>query len=173
MRLTIAVFAAVLLARCATAIHHDLQAVPVTSTPSGADVTLDCGRGPTRIGITPLTLMLHRRDTRCNVIIAKSGWLGRRVDFHRVPSAAALSDVAAAVLIGGVIATSNVDFSASNGTSSGGGVVNVSASGSGSVSPVAIAGVFFSGAVLIDVASGALFAQSPGRVEVTLQPRRE
>jgi hypothetical protein len=171
VRLTLAVLAAVLLARCATVIHHDLQAVPVTSNPTGAGVTLDCGRGATRIGTTPLTLMLHRRDAHCTAIIVKSGWADARVDFHRVPSAAALSDVAAALVIGGIVSTSNVDFSATNGTSSGG-TVAVSASGSGSVSPVAIAGVFFSGAVLIDVASGALFAQVPRRVDVTLQPRR-
>jgi hypothetical protein len=171
VRLTLAMLAAVLLAHCATAIHHDLQAVPVTSTPSGADVTLDCGRGATRIGTTPLTLMLHRRDSHCSATIVKSGWGAARVDFHRVPSAAALSDVAAALIIGGVVANSNVDFSASNGTSTGG-TVNVSASGSGSVPPAAIAGVFLSGALLVDVASGALFAQVPRRVDVTLQPRR-
>ena len=171
MRPLLALLGAVALARCATAIHHDLQAVPVTSAPSGADVTLDCGRGATHIGTTPLTLMLHRRDAHCSVDIVKSGWIATRVDFHRVPSAAALSDVAAALVIGGIVSTSNVDFSATNGTSSGG-TVNVSASGSGNVSPVAIAGVFLSAAVLVDVASGALFAQVPRRVDVRLQRQR-
>ena len=167
-RLAAALFAIVALTRCATVIHHDLQPVSITSEPSGANVTLDCGRGETRIGMTPLTLMLRRGDSHCSVLIVKSGWVGTRVDFHRVLAPAALTDVAAGLLVGAIVANSNVDFSASNGTASGG-VVNVSASGSASVSPAAVAGVVFSGALLVDAASGALFAQSPARVVVTLK----
>jgi len=170
VRRALVVLAVVLLCRCATAIHHDMQTVPVTSTPTGADVTLDCGRGATRIGTTPLTLMLRRRDSHCNVVIVKNGWIGTRVDFHRVLAPAAMTDVAAGLLAGAIVANSNIDFSAENGVPSGG-VVNVSATGSASVSPAAVAGVFFSGAVLVDAASGALFAQRPARVDVTLTRR--
>ena len=162
---------AVALSGCATAIHSDLQQVPVTSTPSGAEVTLDCGRGATVVGMTPMTLMMRRRDSKCTVFIVKSGWVGTRVDFHRVPSVAALGNVVPALLAAGIIANSNVDFSASNGSTSGGGVVNVTGSGWGSVSPPAVAGIVFSGALLIDAGSGALFAQSPARVDVRLEPR--
>ena len=171
MRHAIAVLAAVLLAGCATALHSDFEKIPVTSTPSGADVTLDCGRGEMRIGTTPLTLMLHRKDAGCFVTIAKSGWIGARVDFHRSIAAATLLDVAAGALAAGVVANSNIDFSAQNGTASGGDV-NVSASGSGSVSPAAVGGVVLSGAVLVDAATGALFSHSPSRVDVTLRPKR-
>lgn len=162
--------AAVLLARCATVIHHDMQEVPVASTPAGADVTLDCGRGPAHAGTTPFTLILRRRDSHCSIVIVKSGWTGARVDFHRLLSAAALSDVAAGLLTAAVVGNSELDFSAQNGTPSGG-TVNVSASGSGSVSPAAAGAFVFSGAVVVDVASGALFAQSPKRVDVTLARR--
>jgi hypothetical protein len=171
VRSIVALFAAVTLTRCATAAHSDLQQVPVTSTPAGAEVTLDCGRGATRVGTTPMTLMMRRRDSRCTVFIVKDGWRGTRVDFHRVPSVAALGNVVPALLAGGIVASSNVDFSASNGTTQGG-VVNVSASGSGSVSPAAVAGVVLSGALLIDAGSGALFAQSPSRIDVRLEPKR-
>src|SRR5437867_3288856 len=172
MRSIVALLAAVALMRCATAAHSELQRVPVTSTPAGAEVTLDCGRGATRVGTTPMTLMMRRRDSRCMLFIVKNGWRGTRVDFHRVPSIAALGNVIPALLAGGIAASSNVDFSATNGSTQGGGVVNVSASGSGSVSPAAVAGVVLSGALLIAAGSGALFAQSPSRGDVTLEPKR-
>ena len=171
MRSLVALLASLALVRCATAAHSDLQQVPVASTPAGAEVTLDCGRGATRVGTTPMTLVMRRRDSGCTIFIDKIGWLGTRVDFHRVPSPAALGNVVPALLAGGIVASSNVDFSASNGSTQGG-VVNVSASGSGSVSPAAVAGVVFSGALLIDAGSGALFAQSPARVDVRLEPKR-
>lgn len=170
MKRAIVVLAAVLLARCATLAHEEFEAVPVTSTPSGAEVTLDCGRGATQLGTTPLTVMLRRRDTHCSVAIAKSGFIGTRVDFHRRIAPAAFADLAAGALAAGIVANTDVDFSAENGTPSGG-TVNVSASGSGSISPAAAGGVVFSVAVLVDAASGALYAHSPKRVDVTLRPR--
>ncbi len=171
MRSLVLLLTAVVLTGCATAIHHQLQQVPINSTPAGAAVTLDCGRGATRVGTTPMTLVMRRRDSGCSIFIVKPGWMGTRVDFHRIPSAAALTNVLPALLAGGIVANSNVDFSASNGSTSGG-VVNVSATGSGTVSPVAVAGVVFSGALLIDVGSGALFEQLPTRVNVRLEPKR-
>jgi hypothetical protein len=171
MRHLVALLIAVAFSSCATAAHSDMQQVPVTSTPAGAEVTLDCGRGATRVGTTPITLMMRRRDSRCSVFIVKDGWLGARVDFHRVPSLAALGNVVPALLAGGIVASGNVDFSASSGSMSGGGVVDVTGSGWGSVSPAAVAGVVFTGALLIDAGSGALFAQSPSRVNVTLEPK--
>lgn len=170
MKRAAVVLAAVVLTRCASLAHDEFQQVPVTSTPSGAEVTLDCGRGETQIGTTPLTLMLRRRDTNCSVAIAKAGFAGTRVDFHRTIAPAAFADLAAGAIAAGIVATSDIDFSAQNGTPSGG-TVNVSASGSGSVSPAAAGGVVFSVAVLVDAASGALYVHSPKRVDVTLRPR--
>jgi len=159
------------LARCATMAHSDFEQIPVRSTPSGADVTLDCGRGAMRIGTTPITLMIHRKDTNCSVTIAKSGWTDMRVELHRTIAKASLFDLLAGGVAAAIVANTSIDFSAENGTSSGGDV-SVSASGSGSASPALAGGVVLSGAVLVDAATGALFAHSPSRVDVTLQPRR-
>ncbi|HEY6844469.1 MAG TPA: hypothetical protein VI391_09890 [Thermoanaerobaculia bacterium] len=167
MRKFVAVLAAVLLARCASLVHSDFEKIPVTSNPSGADVTLDCGRGATRIGTTPLTLMVHRKDTGCSVTITKNGWFGARVDLHRSIATALLLDFLAAGAAA-IVANSNVDFSAQNGTSSGGDVT-VSASGSGSVRPAVVGGVVLSGAVVVDAATGALFSHAPSRVDVALR----
>jgi len=97
--------------------------------------------------------------------------MSERVDLHRTIAAASLFDVLAAGAAAAIVANSNIDFSAENGTSSGGDVT-VSASGSGSISPAAVGGVVLSGAALVDVATGALFAHVPSRVDVTLRPRR-
>lgn len=164
------VLAAVLLTRCATLIHNEFEEVPVTSTPTGADVTLDCGRGPNRLGITPITVVLRRGDTNCSVTISKSGFVGTRTDFHRLLSSAALADVAAGAIAAGIAASTDIDFSAQNGTTSGG-TVNVSASGSGSISPAAAGGVVFGVTALVDAASGAIYAHSPKRVDVVLRPK--
>jgi hypothetical protein len=165
------VLAAVLLTRCATLVHSDFEKIPVTSAPSGADVTLDCGRGAMRIGATPLTVILHRKDAHCSVTIEKSGWIGMRVDLHRRIAAASLLDLVAGGAAAAIVANSNIDFSAENGTPSGGDV-SVSATGSGSVSPGAVGGVVLSGAVLVDAATGALFSHAPSRVDVVLRPKR-
>src|SRR5438093_17106 len=45
MRSIVALLAAVALMRCATAAHSELQRVPVTSTPAGAEVTLEPAPG--------------------------------------------------------------------------------------------------------------------------------
>ena len=169
MRALILTAIAIALSGCATAMHSELQQVPVRSTPPGADVTLDCGRGAMRLGTTPMTLMLRRRDAHCSVSIAKNGFVGTRVDFHRVPSAASLGNVVPALLAGVIVTNSNVDFSASNGSTQGG-VVDVSGSGYGSVSPGAIAGIVFSGGLLIDAGTGTLFAQRPAHIDVSLVP---
>ncbi len=123
------------------------------------------------IGKTPITLVLQRRDSHCSLTLTKNGWQDERVIFRRLPSPVALTNALPALLAGGIVANSRIDFSASNGSTSGG-VVSVSASGSGSVSPVVVAGIVFSGAMLVDIGSGALFEQRPTRVDVRLAPKR-
>ena len=169
MKSVVVVLAAVLLARCATLSHNEFEQIAVGSTPSGADVTLDCGRGPSRLGVTPLTLTVRRRDSGCSVAIAKEGWLGTRVELHRAISSAVWGNLLGGA-IAAAIANTNVDFSAQNGTPSGG-TVNVSASGSGSISPAAAGGAVTVLGVLVDAASGALYSHVPKRVDVTLKRR--
>ena len=170
MRCCLAVLAAVLLARCAALTHNEFETIPITSTPSGADVTLDCGRGASRLGTTPMNVVLRRNDTNCSVAITKSGWAGTRVDFHRTIARAVLGDVAAGGVAALIVANTNIDFSAENGTPSGG-AVNVSASGSGTIRPGAAGAVVMSVGLLVDAASGALYTHVPRRVDVKLTQR--
>ncbi|MDQ6800038.1 MAG: PEGA domain-containing protein [Acidobacteriota bacterium] len=165
-----ALFLAVALSGCATAIHHDLQEVPVASTPAGARVYLDCGRGAMNVGTTPMTLVLRRRDA-CSITLSKTGWRDAVVRFHRAPSAAALTNAIPAALAAGIVSSSHVDIAANNGSTSGG-IVTASASGSGSMSPAAVGAIVLSAALLVDIGSGALFEQSPRRVDVRLPPTR-
>jgi hypothetical protein len=158
------------LTSCATAIHHDRQEVPVSSTPAGAIVHLDCGRGLMNVGTTPMTLVLRRRDV-CAVTLSKPGWRDAVVRFHRTPSAAAFTNVIPAALVAGIVSSSHVDIAANNGSSSGG-IVTASASGSGSISPAAVGAIVLSAGLLVDIGSGAVFEQRPRRVDVRLEPRR-
>jgi hypothetical protein len=172
MRRTIVAVVAVSLAGCATAMHRNLQEVPVASTPAGATVRLDCGRGETTVGSTPTSIFLHRSESHCKLTLSKSGWRDAHIEFRRMPSPAALGNAVPALLAGVIVATTHVNFGVSNGASGGAATVSGSASGSGSISPAAVAGVVFSGALLVDLGSGALYQQSPGRVDVTLEPNR-
>ena len=166
-----AVIVAVALTSCATAIHHDLQSIPVTSTPPGASVQLDCGRGAMSVGTTPMTLTLQRRDRACMITLTKTGWQQSIVQFHRTLAPAALTNVVPAGLAAGIVESSHVEIAGSNGSTSGG-IVTASASGSGSISPVAVAGIVLSAGLLIDLRTGAIFEQSPRRVDIRLEPKR-
>jgi len=162
-----ALFLAVALTGCATAIHHDLQEVPVASTPAGARVYLDCGRGAMNIGTTPMTLVLRRRDT-CIVTLSKVGYRDAVVRLHRRPSAATFANVLPAGLAAGIASSNHVDIAGSNGSTSGG-IVTVSASGSGSISPAAVGAIVLSTGLLVDIGSGAFFEQTPKRIDVNLE----
>ena len=166
-----AVIVAVALTGCATAIHHDLQNIPVTSMPSGASVRLDCGRGAMSVGTTPMTLTLQRRDRACTITLTKTGWQNSIVQFHRTVAPAALTNVIPAGLAAGIVESNHVEIAGNNGSTSGG-VVTASASGSGSISPAAVAGIVLSAGLLIDLRTGAIFEQSPRRVDVTLRSLR-
>jgi len=156
---------------CATALHHDLQNIPIASTPEGASVRLDCGRGAMNVGTTPMTLTIRRRDSGCAITLAKAGWRDSVVRLHRTLAPATLTNVIPAALAVGIVESSHVDFAASNGSAESG-IVTASASGSGSISPAAVAGIVLSAGLLVDIGSGAVFEQSPRRVEVRLEPKR-
>src|SRR5260370_41374059 len=93
---------------CAPAIHHDRQEVPVSSTPAGAIVHLDCRRGAMNVGTTPMTLVLRRRDV-CSITVSKPGWRDAVVRFHRTPSAAAVTNVIPAARAAGIVSSSHDD----------------------------------------------------------------
>src|SRR6266581_997484 len=108
MRSLAALSLAVALTGCATAIHRDLQEVPVSSTPAGASVHIDCGRGSMNVGTTPMTLVLRRRDS-CAITLSKSGFRDAVVRFQRRPSAATFTNVLPAGLAAGIASSSRVD----------------------------------------------------------------
>jgi hypothetical protein len=165
-----AVLAAVALSSCATALHHDLQDIPLASAPSGASVILDCGRGAMHAGVTPMTLTLRRRDS-CSVTLQKSDYRDEFIQFHRTIDPAVLGNVIPAAGAAVLASGTNIDVSGSNGTTSGG-TVTASASGSASFSPAVAGGVVLSIGVLVDIGSGAALMQTPRRVDVRLEPKR-
>jgi hypothetical protein len=169
LRLTCFVIAFTL-SGCATVLHHDLQEVPVSSTPPGANVYLDCGRGAMNAGLTPMTLVLPRRDA-CFVTLRKSGWSDAVVRLHRTPSVAALGNVAAAGIVAAIASSSHIDVAGTNGTTTGG-TVTASASGSTSMPAGTVGAIVLSAGVLVDIGTGAFWEQRPRRVDVTLQPTR-
>ena len=170
MRNLVAVLAAVLLTRCATAVHYDnldFQDVPVTSEPSQARVVVDCGRGPNSYGNTPVMLHLVRRDPMCIMVISKAGFLDERVEFHRSILSAAALDLTVAAIAAGLAQVGRVSYYASSG-----GTTDVSGSTLGYWTPVGVGIVLFSSAMLVDAGSGALWSHSPAQVHVTLKPAR-
>jgi hypothetical protein len=63
-----------LLNACATVAHGKTQGVPVLSTPAGADVITDCGKGAQPAGQTPVVVKLDRKADRCVITLKKDGY---------------------------------------------------------------------------------------------------
>jgi len=75
-----------LLNACATVAHGPYQSVPVSSSPSGADVTLDCGGRVRHIGATPLVAKLRRGADHCEITMTKEGYEPTSVVFSKSTS---------------------------------------------------------------------------------------
>lgn len=74
---------ALILSACGTVAHGRFQEVPITSDPSGAHVTVDCGKGVKDAGVTPTIVQLRRKSDRCLVAIAKDGYDEKTLVFKR------------------------------------------------------------------------------------------
>jgi hypothetical protein len=73
-----------LLSSCATIAHGRYQSVPVASSPSGADVTLECnGRAPKSVGTTPVIVHIKRRAPECRITLVKDGFQPASVSFAK------------------------------------------------------------------------------------------
>jgi hypothetical protein len=59
---------------CATVAHGKYQKVPVLSSPAGAEVFTDCGKGPESKGPTPIVVKLDRKADRCVITLKKDGY---------------------------------------------------------------------------------------------------
>jgi len=74
---------AVLLTGCATVAHGRFQQIPIASNPSGAAVTLDCGRGIVDAGITPAVVKMPRKAQFCLVTLTRDGYQPATITFGR------------------------------------------------------------------------------------------
>ena len=63
-----------LLNACATVAHGKYQEVPVLSSPAGAEVLTDCGKGAESKGLTPVVVKLDRKADRCVITLKKDGY---------------------------------------------------------------------------------------------------
>lgn len=63
------------------------QTIPVSSTPSGADVRIDCGRRAPEVAamkiVTPATVDLRRKTQPCLLTLTKEGYEEANVIFAR------------------------------------------------------------------------------------------
>ena len=71
-----------LLTGCASIVHGTRQDVPVSSSPTGADVTVICGKVPVKApSQTPTTVSLKRNAEPCNIVVSKPGYEDASVVF--------------------------------------------------------------------------------------------
>jgi hypothetical protein len=60
---------------CASIAHGTRQEIPVTSSPTGAAVSLQCGKRASVAGATtPTTVLVSRRTEPCTIIVSKDGY---------------------------------------------------------------------------------------------------
>jgi len=140
---------------CATVIHGRYQSVPVTSSPAGARIAVDCGGDTSDAGLTPAKVTLPRKAETCSLTLSKDGYEPRRVSFERVPSKARYANILPGVYLGVI-----------------GAVIGFYASWDNRVDPVlTTAGGAYLGwraPHAIDEATGAAWKQVPEEVAVTL-----
>src|ERR1051326_71762 len=63
-----------LLSAGATIAHGPYQSIPVSSSPSGADVTLECNGKIKNAGTTPVVVAVRRRAPECRITLTKDGY---------------------------------------------------------------------------------------------------
>src|SRR5687767_15948642 len=68
---------------CASIANGRFQQVPVISSPAGADVTADCGRGAKAVGQTPVVVKVSRKADRCVITVDKAGYSEHSVVLKR------------------------------------------------------------------------------------------
>lgn len=65
---------AVLATGCATMVNGRFQTVSVDSFPSGARISVDCGKVPKDGGVTPAKVQVERAASRCLISFAREGY---------------------------------------------------------------------------------------------------
>jgi hypothetical protein len=155
--LLLALVLATLTLRCASIAHGRYQRVAVRSTPSGAQVAVNCGDAPAGPGVTPLDIWLRRSAEKCAITLSHSGYADRTITFTRARSSVAWANVAPGVVVGFVAgAAAAAPFGGTQGS-----VNNAVLGGTAVGSGIGLA---------VDRATGAMFRQIPSAVDVTLDP---
>jgi len=153
-----ALLAALLASSCATAINGRFQNVPVTSTPSAAEVLVDCD-GERHAAITPAVVTLRRSAESCSLTVSKPGYQTLFVRFHRETSLATLADAPPAAVLG--VLGGLMGLAMGYGDHRDIGETAEAGARAGASAPFAL-----------DACSGAAFKHVPERVDVVLAPRR-
>jgi hypothetical protein len=143
--------------RCASIAHGRYQRVAVRSTPSGAQVAVNCGDAPASPGVTPLDIWVRRSAEKCAITLSHPGYADRTVTFTRATSGVAWANAAPGLVLGVAAgAAAAVPFGGTQGS-----VNNALLSGTAVGSGLGLA---------VDRATGAIFRQIPSAVDVTLDP---
>lgn len=154
-QLLLALILATLTLRCASIAHGRYQRVAVQSTPSGAQVAVQCGDAPASPGVTPLDVWVRRSAEKCAITLSHSGYSDRTITFTRAKSGVAWANVVPGFVVGVAAGAAEAVPFGSNQAA----VNNALFSGAAVGSGIGLA---------VDRATGAIFRQVPSEVNVTL-----
>jgi hypothetical protein len=102
-RMILAIAVLCLASRCASVAHGRYQQVPVNSSPSGANVSVDCGKGTQAAGQTPVTVNLKRNAEPCTLAVSKDGYEDAKVAFAKSISGWTWGNLVIGGIIGWII----------------------------------------------------------------------
>jgi hypothetical protein len=83
--------------------HGRYQQVPVNSSPSAANVSVDCGNGTQAAGQTPVTVNLKRNAEPCTLSVSKDGYEDAKVAFAKSISGWTWGNLAIGGIIGWIV----------------------------------------------------------------------
>jgi hypothetical protein len=146
---------------CATMKNGRYQAVDVTSTPSGAAVTVQCGASSEGL-VTPATVRLSRRAQPCALTFTTAGYQSQTVTLERRVSRAFWFNLAwsPVLSLAGLLGTDDCDEP--------GLIYGCTSPGEAAVGGFVIGLVPAAIGMAVDAATGAMYQKVPVRVDVNL-----
>src|SRR5260370_22552598 len=91
------------LAGCATVINDQKETIAVSSEPTGAVATVNCGPSAMYGGLTPASILIERTAHPCAFTIAKDGHREKHVELRRRTSAPTLGNKRPGVIAGSLL----------------------------------------------------------------------
>jgi len=148
-------------AGCATMVNGRFQNIPVTSTPRGALITVDCpGEEPRDAGKTPATVVMRRDSEGCRIVLSKLGYRHVSVRMAREWSAANALNIVPSLVAGSLSGLVTYVPAVLAGLPDGeADAIGNSAARAGAAAPFKA-----------DERSGGAFTLAPDRVDVALVP---